>query len=402
MRILFLTPGLPHPPHQGTALRNWGLISHLAQRHQIWLLAFVSADEEVTAELNAACQKIGVVPRPTRSTLSRVLTLVRSKQPDLARRLASLDYDSQLRTWLTSTEFDVVQIEGLEMGAFADTVRTMAPHTSIVYDAHNAETLIQQRAFAIDARQLKRWPQAIYSHLQLPRLRRFEERICSAADAVLCVSSVDRATLNTTAPNIQAVLVPNGIELADYEQATIKSDLPSNAIVFTGKMDYRPNVDAVRWFGQDIYPQVRQEVSSARFFIVGKNPKPAVQNLGDREGITVTGAVPDVRPYIAGATVFVVPVRMGGGTRFKILEALALRRAVVSTPTGAEGFRVQSGHELALAESVEDLSRAVVDLLTDSEKRKQLGEAGRMFVAASYDWQTIIPIVEEVYTRLRR
>ncbi len=401
MRILFLAPGLPHPPHQGTALRNWGLISNLAQRHDIWLLSFTFADEEITDELNAACQKIGIVPRPTRSTLSRVLTLVGSKQPDLSRRLASSDFDIQLRTWLKSTKFDVVQIEGLEMGPFADTVRTMAPHTSIVYDAHNAETLIQQRAFDIDARQLKRWPHAVYSRLQLPRLRRFEERVCSTADSVLCVSPVDQTTLNSNAPGIQAVLVPNGIELADYGPASIKSGLPQNAIVFSGKMDYRPNVDAVHWFGQNIFPHVRQEVRSARFFIVGKNPTPAVLNLGEREGITVTGAVPDVRPYVAGATVFVVPVRMGGGTRFKILEALALQRAVVSTPIGAEGFGVLSGHELELAESEADFSRTVVDLISDSERRTQLGEAGRRFVAASYDWRIIIPAVEEVYARVR-
>ncbi len=395
-------PGLPHPPHQGTALRNWGLISHLAHRHDIWLLSFASADEEITDELNGACQKIRIAPRPTRSALSRVLTLIGSKQPDLSRRLVSPDFDAQLRTWLKSTEFDVVQIEGLEMGPFADTVRTMAPHTSIVYDAHNAETLIQQRAFDIDARQLKRWPQAIYSRLQLPRLRRFERRVCSAAHEVLCVSPVDQTTLNTNAPGIQAVLVPNGIELADYVQTTIKSDLPDNAIVFTGKMDYRPNVDAVRWFGQNIFPQVRQLVGSARFFIVGKNPTPTVQNLGEQKGITVTGAVPDIRPYVAGASVFVVPVRMGGGTRFKILEALALQRAVVSTPTGAEGFRVQSGHELELAESEEDFCRTVVDLFSDGERRTQLGEAGRRFVAASYDWRIIIPAVEEVYARIRQ
>jgi glycosyltransferase involved in cell wall biosynthesis len=162
-------------------------------------------------------------------------------------------------------------------------------------------------------------------------------------------------------------------------------------------MDFRPNVDAVLWFAQEVLPRIRAQVEDVRFFAVGQRPHRRLEVLQDDPAVTLTDFVEDTRPYIANAAVYVVPLRLGGGTRFKILEALAMGKAVVSTTLGAEGFPVTHGHELLLADKPEDFAQAVVSLLNVPQKRESLGQAGRAFVEARYDWRVIVPLVEEAY-----
>ena len=167
-------------------------------------------------------------------------------------------------------------------------------------------------------------------------------------------------------------------------------------MVFSGTMDFRPNVDAALWFAQEVLPLIRQEEPDARFMVVGQKPHRRLDVLRGRSDVTLTGAVDDVRPYIAGAAVYVVPLRMGGGTRFKILEAAAMSRAVVSTSMGCDGFPVESGRELLIADTPRAFADAVVALLRDPVRRAELGAAARTFVQA-YDWKNIIPRMEAVY-----
>jgi glycosyltransferase involved in cell wall biosynthesis len=162
-------------------------------------------------------------------------------------------------------------------------------------------------------------------------------------------------------------------------------------------MDYRPNVDAVLWFAAEVWPPIRTQQPEAQFVIVGQKPTAPVRALHGQNAITVTGAVDDVRPYIAGASAYVAPLRLGGGTRFKLLEALALRTPIVSTTVGAEGFAVQNGRELLLADSPADFAAAVLHLLADAALGAQLAEAGLACVRANYDWSVIVPALEGVY-----
>ena len=164
-------------------------------------------------------------------------------------------------------------------------------------------------------------------------------------------------------------------------------------------MDYRPNVDAVLWFAHEILPRVRLAHADATFVVVGKAPVPAVKRLAQNPAIVVTSSVPDVRPLIAAATVFLAPLRMGGGTRFKLLEAMALRRPIVSTTIGAEGFPVTNGRELLLADSPNEQASAVCSLLDDAQTRVRLGAAGRAFLEANYQWNSIVPRLQKVYRR---
>ena len=398
MNILLLTPQPPFPPRQGTAIRNWGILRHLAAHHAISLLSFAPAGvSEPPPELAAACRSIEFVPAPTRNLAARIGSVV-GGQADLADRLWSSQFDHALRRTLTSSEFDLVQVEGLELGRYLRTIRACVRRTPITYDAHNAEVTIQQRAWRSDRLVPTRWPVAAYSLLQIPRLTRFEAAVCRQASAVTCVSEVDAAALGRLAPGLRPVVIPNGIDLEDYALATALDSEP--VFTFTGKMDYRPNVDAALWFALEILPRIRERQPNARFAVVGQKPAPSLTRLNGKGGVSVLGAVPDVRPYIARSAVFVAPLRMGGGTRFKLLEAMALGRPIVATTIGAEGFSVQTGRELLIADTEADFAREVLRVLGDARLARQLAQAGRAFVEAGYDWAAIILRLEALQRQL--
>jgi sugar transferase (PEP-CTERM/EpsH1 system associated) len=402
LNILFLTPQLPYPPRQGTAIRNWGLIKHLAERHVISLLSFTEPDQSSPPPaLQAVCQQVITLPAPRRTRSDRWHTLF-STRADLTRRLWSPDFAQRLATLLSETAFDVVQVEGLELAPYLSIIKPgpTIHNPQTVYDAHNAEHLLQRRAFANDMRLPMRWPAALYSLIQTQRLRSFEARICRTADVVACVSNEDAASLQHIAPSLTPIIVPNGIDLADYQPPdSLRPAQDGIRLVFTGKMDYRPNIDAALWFIEDIFPKIRAVRPEAQFFVVGQKPPHKLQRLGGHNGVVVTGMVEDPRPYIAGAAIYVAPLRMGGGTRFKLLEAMALARPIVSTSLGAEGFAVRDGEELLLADTPAEFAAAVLKLLTSPAEAEAIARAGRAFAQASYDWSVIVPTLEAAYSR---
>jgi len=162
-------------------------------------------------------------------------------------------------------------------------------------------------------------------------------------------------------------------------------------------MDFRPNVDAVLWFADEVLPLIRARRPDVHFVVVGQKPHARLDPLRQREDVTVTGWVEDVRPYFSGAAVYVAPLRMGGGTRLKLLEAMAMGKAIVSTSLGCEGFDVADGHEMCVADGAEDFARAVVGLMESSALRESLGRRARRFVEAHYAWEAIVPRLEKLY-----
>jgi glycosyltransferase involved in cell wall biosynthesis len=311
------------------------------------------------------------------------------------------------------TTFDAIHTEGIEMAPYAlvaqDTYNEKSeirnPKSEIVYDAHNAEYLLQRRAFTTDLASVQRWPKAFYSMVQWWRLRRFEREICLASKRILAVSEVDKAALLRLSSGIERRIkvLPNGVD-PDYWSRD--AEYPSTAVgdtgeilVFDGSMDFRPNVDAVQWFAREAWPLVRAERPGARFYIVGRNPTREVLALGSIPGITVTGAVDDPRSWVAAATVYVVPMRIGGGVRLKVLQAMAMGCALVSTPVGVEGIGVQDSKEVVIAASVRSFAQATLSLLSDPQRRAALGHAARETAVAQYAWQTLLPTLDQVYPR---
>lgn len=397
MRVLFLVPQIPYPPRKGTALRNWGLISGLAERHEVAVLSFLDPGQSPELDdLLARTCRVAVVEPPTRTLRDRARDILTTRQPDMALRLASETYAQHLQDWLARERFDVVQIEGIEMAPYLDVVRGTRSRPLLVFDDHNCEYLLQRRTFLTDLRVPSRWPGAVYSLIQWSRLRRYEARICRRADRTLAVSHADAAALRRLAPNLDVAVVPNGVDTRAYRQAPSVS---GSVLVFTGTMDFRPNVDGVLWFTREVLPRIRAGRPDVRLIVVGQRPHERLDHLRRDPAVEMTGWVEDVRPHIAEAAVYVVPLRMGGGTRLKLLEAMAMGKAVVATRLGAEGYPVTDGHELLLADAPADFAAAVISLLDAPERRAELGRAARAFVEGRYDWRAIVPLVEAVYGR---
>ena len=403
MKVLFLTPQVPYPPQQGAALRNWGLISGLAERHEVAVLSFLSPGQsaELATRLQAACRTETVV-LTTRTFRDRLRSLFTTRQPDMALRLASGTYAHRLAEWLARERFDVVHVGGIEMAPYLDVIEAARPRPLMVFDNLNCEYLLQKRAFLTDLGAPGRWPGAAYSFVQWRRLHRYEAEVCRLADHVLAVSDADAVALQALVPGLGVTVVPNGVDTRAYRSQSPKSKIRGSGsdLVFTGTMDFRPNVDAVLWFARKVLPRVRAQAPGAHLFVVGQRPHRRLDGLRSDPAVTLTGWVEDVRPYIAQAAVYVAPLRIGGGTRLKLLEAMAMGKAVVATRLGAEGYPVTDARELLLADTPADFTAAVVTLLRSPERRAELGQTARAFVERLYDWRVIVPRVETVYRRL--
>jgi glycosyltransferase involved in cell wall biosynthesis len=400
-RILLLTPQLPYPPQQGTSLRNFHLLRALAQRHEVTLLSFAEGDHAAdTTRLAELARVLPPVPVPGRTTGQRLRALLTSRAPDMAQRLHSEAMAATLTGALRAGAFDAVQIEGIELAWTMPLIRAAAPGARIVLDCHNAETELQRRALRGDRRQPRRWPAAVYSAAQVGRLARFERAALWAADAVIAVSEEDRRQLMALAEPVRPIaVIPNVVAVDEYQWSGPVPDEARFDLVFTGKMDYRPNVDGVLWFAEAIWPRLRRARPATTWGIVGQRPHARLAALGNEPGITLTGRVDQVQPYLAGAGVYVLPLRIGSGTRLKLIESLAAGCAVVSTTIGAEGFALESGREALLADTPETFAAAVLALLDDPARRAAMGERARAF-AAQYDWRRVGPLLDGVYDEL--
>jgi glycosyltransferase involved in cell wall biosynthesis len=232
------------------------------------------------------------------------------------------------------------------------------------------------------------------------RIARFEAEICRQVDIVIAVSEEDASALREVHPDGHISVVPNGIFVDEYTNTCEQLDLGKNVLVFTGKMDYRPNIDAMRWFTTAVLPAVQKEVPDACLYIVGQKPHARIETLRDRKNVAITGWVSDVRPYLSAAHVFVAPLRMGSGTRLKILEAMAAGCAVVATQYAASGLGAEARSAIVVTDSELEMTRAIVSLLRSSRERESLGQAARAFVTQYYDWSTLIPKLLDTYREI--
>ncbi len=425
MKLLFLTPQIPYPPRQGTALRNWGLISHLARRHDIWLMSFTDTSVPAVwpAELMAACKHIAAFPVPKRSGVDRVKTLLTSNLPDMAWRLWSPDFAAQFQAWTSQQHFDIIQIEGIELARYAinyhhaprSTLHALrstlhAPRfatPALIFDDHNCEYLMQKRWFERDIKNPRRLHAALYSLAQWRKLATFERDAIRQARATLCCSAEDRVALNQLDPQFDPHIIFNGIDVAAYatdQQPATSRQQPATSrqpptIVFTGKMDFRPNIDAMLWFGSAVWPRIQQAHPQAQWVIVGQKPSPRLNVLRVDPNITITGEVADPRPYIGQADVYIAPLRVGGGTRFKLMEAMAMHKPIVTTQLGCEGFNITSGREMMVADAPDEFADAVIALLNRPDQSQAMTERAFAFVSNQYDWSVIVPKLESIYER---
>jgi glycosyltransferase involved in cell wall biosynthesis len=403
MRVLLLTPALPYPTHQGGALRNFGVLRGLREAgHRISLFSVHDGTIPVAATpLDELCERIVTVSPPQRSAARRLRDLVLSGHPDLALRLETPESRERLRDLLTGTRFDLIQFEGLEMAIYQGLARQLQPQAKLIYDAHNAEHALQRVIARVEGGSRKRAAAALYSQVQARRIARFERAICASANAVIAVSQEDADALQAFRPNGKVYVLPNGIYADDYsDPPQQRLELGSHIMVFTGKMDYRPNVDAMLWFDSAILPLIQERIPDAKLYVVGQKPHASLHSLRDRDHVEVTGWVAEVQPFLHAAQVYVAPLRMGSGTRLKILEAMAAGCAVVATSVATSGLDAEAHDAMIVADDARAFAQTVIDLMGDPERRSALGEAARTVVRRRYDWSALIPCLLGIYKDL--
>ncbi len=400
MQILMVTASLPYPPASGGALRAFGMIQGLQRAgHRVTLLSFGEGDT-AGSPLEEACERIVTVPAPKRMLSQRLETLLFSPRADIEDRLYSNAFKNTLIWLLRETPFDLVQFEGIEVAGYLPVAREQHTGAALCFDTFNAEADLQRTIYQIDRSTLRRWPMAFYSWVQSRRIARYEGDLCRAADLVIAVSEEDAALLSAYDSDAPLHIVPSGIVAADYAPDCVPEServtLPEKSLVYTGKMDYRPNVDAMLWFTDAILPQV----SDAHLTIVGQKPHSRIQHLPDNPRIDLTGRVDRIPPYLHAADVYVAPLRMGSGTRLKILEAMASGCAIVATSVAAAGLNADVKSALVLADNAQDFAEAVQHLLTQPEIRHDMGHRAREQVAAHYDWSVLIPRLLAAYKEI--
>jgi len=399
MRILWLKSDLLLPLDKGGKLRTWHLLRHLTRHHQITYLAFAEpgqpqADIDGMKEVATTVVTIPRTDPPKgswRFVADAALHLI-DPLPYAAAKYRSRTFAATLRRLIRDKQFDLIVCDFLFP---AVNLPRQLPCPSVIF-THNVESEIWRRHAETTSGLVSR----LLYRSQYGRMVRYEGRVLRRFDGVLAVSDQDRDTFARLYPGAihePVHVVPTGVDTEYFSPG--RSEPGSRQLVFTGSMDWLPNEDAMLHFCRETLPLIRAEEPDVRLSIVGRAPTPAVKQLGSDSGIEVTGRVDDVRPYVRDAAVYVVPLRIGGGTRLKIFEAMAMSKAVVSTTVGAEGLAVRNGEHVLLADEPRTFARAVVSLLRDTDRRRELEHAAHALMIEQYDWSAIAGGFEEALVR---
>lgn len=383
--ILFLAHRPPWPPDRGDKIRSWNLLRHLAARHRVRLGAFVDdpADTGHAAILARICAEVQLRPLGhLRLGLRALGGLVRGLPITLAAYR-----DPVMWRWLAARLPVVdlaVAVSGGPAGLLVDPP-SCRPWLLDLVDCDSEKW----RALAERARGPRRW---LFAR-EAERLLAFERRAAAAADATFLVTAAEADLLEARAPELRGRtrVLENGVDAARFDPNRLEGPDPWPAgpgprLVFTGVMDYPPNVDAVLWLVQEILPRLRAELGRVRFAVVGARPTAAVRRLAAPPEFVVTGRVADVRPWLGRADVALAPLRIARGVQNKVLEAMAMARPVVATPEAALGLHATPGRELLVAADAAGLAQAVLCLLRDPPRAAAIGAAGRAYVLRTHDW----------------
>jgi glycosyltransferase involved in cell wall biosynthesis len=298
------------------------------------------------------------------------------RRPSVTLRFSPPRVGRAIRALLAAERFDAVVFQEMTV---AD--HRLPPGPRVVIEEHNLEYELMQRS-AAEARSTSR---RLHYALEAAALKRVELGLLARADLVSVTSEREQELLGALLPGANVVVTPNGVDTEAFAPDPARAETPGR-VIFTGFMDYHPNEQAAHYFADTIWPRVRAEVPNATWYLVGAHPPASFKRLAALPGVTVTGPVAETQPYLAAAALAIAPLRVGGGTRIKILEALAMGKAVVTTPLGCEGLDVRSGEHLLVADNPGEFAHAVIRLLRDDARRARLGAAGRALVERQYSW----------------
>ena len=385
MHILWLKTELLHPLDKGGRIRTYHMLRELVRRHRVTYLTLDDGRASADAIERAKEYCTDLVRVPVRQAAKRsprfYWELVRNLASPLPYAVSKYRSPAMKREISRIIEGESIDLVVCDFLFPAVNVPEQLPIPAVLFQ-HNVEAMIWQRHAAVASQPLRR----AYLHRQWRRMYAFERAQCRRFDHVVAVSPEDVAWFVREYGVRGASHVPTGVDTG-YFRPTRTSSVDANGVLFTGSMDWMPNEDAVTYFADAILPRVEAEVPGVTLSIVGRNPSPSVLALAPRHPrIRVTGTVPDVRPYLEEAGVFVVPLRIGGGTRLKIFEAMAMEKAIVTTSVGAEGLPVRDGEHLLIADTPEAFAAAVTRLLRDPDYAAALGTRAAELVRSRFGW----------------
>lgn len=398
MKILLLLPRPLIPADIGGKIRSLNIFTRLARRMEIHAISL--ADPERETEGIAAMHDLfhSYTPLPWRETSKGSLAFFREL---IANRFSHLPYSVakyRLRDVRRITEaraaterFDLIFCDFLPMAA---PLLESNLRPRVIFE-HNVEFLLRKRLWSAETHPVKKW----VFKAEWERTHAMEKKVCCAFDHVLAVSQEDKRTFEREFGIDHVSSMPTGVDTEYFKPH--ETQPRKGHLVFVGSMDWYPNEDGVLWFLQEVYPRIRAQFPGVTFTIVGRNPTARVRKAvaGDNS-VELTGRVDDVRPYAAGAEVVLVPLRVGGGTRIKIPEAMAMAKPIVSTTLGAEGLELRSGREILLADEPEAFTLAVLKLLNDPALRAALGSNARESVVHGNSWDSVTETVEKTLERV--
>jgi polysaccharide biosynthesis protein PslH len=397
LKILFLSRWFPYPIDNGSKIRVFNLIDHLSQRHDVDLISFSTepVSESARGMMQQYCRTVEHVPyQPFRPRALRAMLGYFSPKPRSVRETFSAEMAGLVKRFASENRYDAVIASQMDMAPYALLVKG----TARILEEIELTTLYEQQHHSSHPIEKRR-----YSFMWW-KWNKYLGSLLLGFEGATVVSELERKRVLSIAPqNVPVRVVPNGVAVSAMLQDFGKPE--RGRLVFSGPLSYGPNLQGMQYFLGEIYPLVQAQYPSVHLSITGRQDEELIAGLPQRDGVVFTGFLDDIRPTVAQSWGAVVPLLTGGGTRLKVLEALALGVPVVSTAKGVEGLDLIPGKEYLLGDDASQFARAVLHLLKDSELRRQLSSAGRRAVQASYDWAKIGPcfcdFVEETAAKKR-
>ena len=379
LRLLQIAPRVPWPLDTGAKLRNYHLARALQGSMRVTLLAF--GEQSNSTQLDAAYERVVCVPRNERYSTGNIIRGALGRTPLPLLNYTTPEMSAALKRLLAEDRFDLVQVESVHLMNYLPLLRSWS-RTPVVCDWHNVESDLMRQYAEREPKVARR----TYARRTARLMSEAEKRALKEFDAHITVSDEDRARLNSVNSGSRIFVIENGVDAVHYSNQ--HSD-KGNRIVFVGSMDYHANIDGATNFARNVWPVIHESNPGLRFTIIGREPAAEVRQLASRPGIEVTGSVDDVRPFYREALAAVVPLNVGGGSRLKILEAMAAGVPVVSTRLGAEGLNVSDGENILLADTPTQLASQTIGLIDDENLRATIVAGGRALVEAKYDWKIL-------------
>lgn len=397
MRILFISPRQCWPPVSGGKLRDFHLARGLGEHSDLTYAYFADpGDAPLTRSNMPFCRELISVPKPPAYTPLMVLRGLVGRRP-----LPILNYTSEgmvaaLLGAVRSQRYDLIHLDSIQMaGCLEPLAEELGPDARVVYDWHNIESAAMRSYSTAVRSPVRRY----YAALTAGKLERWEHSALMTGFGHVVCSEQEQQQLLKLVPSARISVIDNGVDTTYFSEGAAGSE--KNRILFVGSMNYHPNIEAALAFTRELWPALRKHMPGYKLTIVGANPDPAVIALRELDGVEVTGTVPDVRPYYREALAAIVPLRSGGGTRLKILEAMAAGVPVISSELGAQGLHVEPGKNILLA-GPDDGERWLHELLTlarSESRQRELTTAARQLVLERYDWTMLGGSLYETYRR---